>query len=63
MDEKARSFWGWYFAREIQVKPQPMIKKLIIMQSSGEGRVGNKQPSDFMEITKMERHRIADLYN
>lgn len=54
MDEKARTFLDWYFAREIQVKPQPMIKQLI-MQSSGEGGVGNKQPSDFMEITKMER--------
>lgn len=45
------------------MKPQPMIKRLTIMQSSGEGEVGNKQPSDFTEITKMERHGISELCN
>lgn len=46
MDEKAEGFCAGIFAREMQVKPETMIRRLIMMHSFGEG-VGNKehQPS------------------
>lgn len=46
MDEKAEDFCAGIFAREIQVKPETMIKRLIMMHTFGEG-VRNKehQPS------------------
>lgn len=60
MDKKAEAFCAGIFAREIQVKPETMIKRLIIMCSFGE-REGIKEPSAFMEITEIEWHSIADL--
>lgn len=58
---RQKASWAGMFAREIQAKPQPMIKRFIIVQSWGEGGVGNKQPADFMEITKMETWNCRPL--